>query len=138
MAKLKELAPQKPTQQAQVLWFIAVGAAASAVHLGVVVALVQWASLQPLVANIFGWLIAFSVSFAGHYALTFKHSGVKIFTAFRRFFAISFLGFCINELAYAVAISMRIAHYAVSLFSVLLGVAAMTFYLSRRWAFFKY
>jgi putative flippase GtrA len=133
MAELTDILGQKK----QVLWFIAVGAAASAVHLGVVVALVRWVGMQPLIANVFGWITAFSVSFAGHYALTFKHSGAKMTTAFRRFFAISFLGFCINELAYAAVMSTGFAHYAVSLFLVLLGVAAMTFYLSRRWAFFR-
>jgi putative flippase GtrA len=54
----------------QLSLFVLVGIGASIVHWLVVVALVSQASWAPLVANVIGWLIAFVVSFTGHYQLT--------------------------------------------------------------------
>src|SRR5690606_18821509 len=85
----------------QLGWFVAVGCAAAATHWLVVVATVDWLGLAPLLANVIGWLVAFVVSFAGHYRLTFRQQRAPLFKAARRFFAVSALGFGANELAYA-------------------------------------
>ncbi len=45
--------------------FVFVGAAAAAVHFGVVKGLVDHFRVAPLLANIVGWLVAFGVSFWG-------------------------------------------------------------------------
>ena len=117
-------------------WFIAVGCAAAAVHLGSVVVLVSGLHWPPLVANVAGWLVAFCVSFAGHWHLTFPQSGAPLLRAARRFMMISATGFAINEAMYAVLLHFTgTAWYAVVLFFVLLAVAVMTYLLSSRWAF---
>ena len=50
-----------------------------------------------------GWLVAFAVSFIGHYRLTFRHSRIPWTIAIRRFFLVSAAGFLVNESAYAAA-----------------------------------
>jgi putative flippase GtrA len=120
----------------RVAWFIFVGCAAAAVHLGTVVLLVSGFGWRPLVANVIAWLVAFCVSFSGHWHLTFPHSGAPMVRAIRRFFAISFAGFVVNEAMYAVLLHFTGARwYAVVLFFVLLSVAVITYLLSSRWAF---
>jgi putative flippase GtrA len=120
----------------RIAWFVFVGCMAAAVHLGTVVLLVSGFDWLPLVANIVAWLVAFCVSFSGHWHLTFPHSGAPMVRAIRRFFLISLIGFVINEAMYAVLLNLTGTRwYAVVLFFVLLAVAVMTWLLSSRWAF---
>lgn len=105
------------------------------VHWVVVVLLVSGNHLTPLIANVFGWLVAFGVSFTGHYQLTFRHqrSGVK--DAIWRFFLLSAAGFMINEASYAVLLKQTRLPYELLLALILIGVAGLTFVASRFWAF---
>lgn len=120
----------------RIAWFVAVGCAAAAVHLGTVMLLVSQLSWPPLVANVAGWMVAFCVSFSGHWHLTFPRSGAPLVRAARRFMMVSATGFAINEAMYAVLLHFTgTAWYAVVLFFVLLAVAVMTYLLSSRWAF---
>jgi putative flippase GtrA len=119
----------------QLGWFVAVGCAAAATHWLVVVATVNWLGLAPLLANVIGWLIAFVVSFAGHYQLTFRQQHAPLFKAARRFFAVSALGFGVNELAYAWLLQATPLRYDVLLAIILIGMAFITFILGRFWAF---
>ena len=119
----------------QVGWFVIVGAAASLTHWLVVVAIVAGFSAQPLIANIAGWLVAFTVSFSGHYHLTFRYQKASLRSAVTRFFIVSAIGFAINEASYAWLLHATALPYDVLLFLVLVGVAALTFVLSRLWAF---
>jgi putative flippase GtrA len=120
----------------RIAWFVFVGCAAAAVHLGMVTFLVSGLGWAPLVANIAAWLVAFIVSFSGHWHLTFPHSGAPMLRAIRRFFLISLAGFVTNEALYAALLHMFGARwYLASLFVVLLAVAVMTWLLSSRWAF---
>jgi putative flippase GtrA len=120
----------------RVPWFLVVGGAAAAVHLGVVALLVEQFSWKPTVANVAGFLIAFIVSFCGHYFLTFRDLQASLWPAIQRFFAIAVLGFAINQIFYMtllVWIDQRM--YLAALLCVLVGVAVLTFFLSRRWGF---
>ncbi|MCD8505564.1 MAG: GtrA family protein [Burkholderiaceae bacterium] len=119
----------------QLAWFVAVGASAALVHWIVVVVLVSGGYLTPLVANVIGWLVAFGVSFTGHYQLTFRHqrSGVK--DAVWRFFLLSAAGFAINETSYALLLKQTRLPYELLLALILIGVAVLTFVASRLWAF---
>ena len=119
----------------RIVLFVAVGCAAAVVHLGVVVLLVSGPGLQPLGANVVGWLVAFLVSFAGHWQLTFRSSGAPLWRAVRRFFGISAAGFAANELAYAVLLHWTGLRYDLVLAMVLVAVALITYLLSSRWAF---
>jgi putative flippase GtrA len=120
----------------RVAWFVAVGGAAAAVHLGMVMALVAVGKWPPLIANVAGWAVAFCVSFSGHWHLTFPQSGAPLVRAAKRFFFLSLTGFAINEAMYAFALQVFGERwYAVALFFVLLAVAVITYLLSSRWAF---
>ena len=119
----------------RITWFVAVGCAAAAIHFATVVALVAWFDAAPLLANVGGWLLALVVSFTGHSRLTFRASNAPFGRAARRFVLVSAIGFAINEAAYAVLLRWAGWNFAVLLAIVLLGVAVLTYWLSRHWAF---
>jgi len=120
-----------------VAWFIVVGCAAAAVHWTVATACVAWAGLAPLWANVLGWLVAFGVSFGGHHHFSFRGHGNPLGAAARRFFAISAGGFAVNESAYALLLHWTTLRYDLLLAAVLVGVAGLTYVLSRHWAFLR-
>ena len=115
--------------------FVAVGCAAAATHWAVAVGCVELAGAPPLVANLIGWLVAFAVSFIGHYRLTFRHSRIPWTIAIRRFFLVSAAGFLVNEGAYAWLLHATALRYDVLLALILIGLAVLTFVVSRLWAF---
>ena len=119
----------------QLAWFIAVGASAALVHWLVVVLMVSSGYLTPLGANVIGWLVAFGVSFSGHYQLTFRYQRGAVKDAVWRFFLLSGLGFAINQASYALLLKQTRLPYELLLALVLIGVAALTFLASRFWAF---
>lgn len=119
----------------QISLFVAVGCAAAATHWAVAVGCVEAFGAPPLLANLIGWLIAFLVSFSGHYRLTFRHSPVPWAVAARRFLFISAIGFAINESTYAWLLHATDVPYDTLLALILIGLAFATFLASRLWAF---
>jgi putative flippase GtrA len=117
--------------------FVAVGCVAAAVHWAVVVAVVSQWGWQPLVANVLGWLLAFTVSFAGHHQLTFRDRQAPVWGSVGRFFVVSAAGFCVNEVTYALLLGWSGQRYDLVLAAVLLAVAVFTFLLSRGWVFLR-
>ena len=117
-----------------VLWFLAVGGSAAAVHFGVVLLLVSQYQLPALAANVAGFLMAFCVSFLGHHRLTFAGEAASARQSLPRFAAVAVLGFVSNELLYALLLGLGI-DYRLALVVVLVAVAGMTWMLSRHWAF---
>lgn len=116
------------------LWFLAVGGSAAAVHFGVVLLLVSQHQVPALAANVVGFLIAFCVSFLGHHRLTFADGQASARQSLPRFAAVAVLGFVSNELLYALLLALGF-DYRLSLLAVLVAVAGMTWLLSRYWAF---
>jgi putative flippase GtrA len=119
----------------QISWFILVGATAAGVHWVVTILGVQYIHLNPLWANLIGWLVAFTVSFSGHYYLTFRHQRGGVKQAIQRFFMISACGFAINELSYAYLLANTEIRYDWLLAGILVAVAGATFVFSRIWGF---
>ena len=101
------------------LRFIAVGASAAATHLLVVWTLVQGLHWPPLGANVAAFLLAFWVSYGGHFVLTFANVGAAHRQALPRFFVVACGGFVANELLYLLALRWLGWHYLVSLMAVL-------------------
>lgn len=118
----------------ELFWFGVVGVSAMATHFVAVAALVP-AGLPPLVANVPAFLIAFQVSYWGHRRLTFQAGHVAHRQALPRFFAVSSLGFAVNEGLYALLLEFTPLDYRAALFIVLVAVAVMTFVLGKFWAF---
>ena len=120
------------------LWrFIAIGCLAAAVHWTGVMLLVKYGHLPPLGANVLGWLMALTVSFLGHFGITFRGHDTPFKTAAARFFMISAMGFGINESAYAVLLHWDGHHHGFWLATVLVSVACLTYWFSRHWAFLR-
>ena len=115
--------------------FILVGSTAALVHFLTVILLVEKMHFVPLVANVGGWLCAFGVSYGGHQLLTFADHGAPMLQSASRFFLLSAAGFAINESAYAILLHASQLPYYFLLAIILLCVAALTYLLSRRWAF---
>lgn len=127
------VAPLSPTRR--LARFVAVGAVAAAVHWGVVVALVgQW-GWRPAVANLPAWLLAFTVSWAGHHRWTFGDRATATTQTAPRFFLVSALGFAVNETAYVLLLHSTTLRYDAVLAGILLAVAGLTYLASRHWAF---
>ena len=126
-----------PENRRRTLWFIAVGCTAAAVHWAVVVLVVETKGWPPLAANVLGWLVAFAVSFGGHFRLSFRGHGVPMHISAPRFLAVSATGFVINEAAYALLLRASDQRYELLLAAVLVGVAVFTYWASRHWAFLR-
>lgn len=116
------------------LWFVAVGGVAAAVHLGVVWWLVGAQGWWPLVANGVAFGVAFGVSFGGHRWLTFAAQRAPLAQALRRFALVAVGGFGLNEALYA-GLLWAGWDYRLALVTVLVAVAAVTYAASRWWAF---
>ena len=121
-------------RSARPLAFVAVGAAAFAVHFVVVSELVPF-GLPPLVANVVGFLCAFGVSFLGHERWSFPARTRDRARAIRRFFVVAACGFALNELLYATLLGLTDLGFRAALLFVLVVTAVSTFLLSRHWAF---
>ena len=119
----------------QIGWFVATGCAAALTHWLVAVLCVRELGLAPLLANLAGWLVAFCVSFLGHYHFTFRHQRGPWASAARRFFLVSALGFGVNELSYAYLLRATTIRYDLLLAMILVALAILTFILGRFWAF---
>jgi len=114
-------------------WFLTVGGAAAATHMGVFA--VAQNMMWPELANALGFCIAFVVSFAGHRLLSFKDANTSVATSLRRFAVTALAGFVSNELVFVLLLRGFAMPSLIALFIALLFAAGQTFVLSRFWAF---
>jgi len=119
----------------QLARFGLVGVTAMAVHWLAVTLLVPL-GLRPLIANVVAFAIAFNVSYWGHRNWTFD-SDAGHQTTFWRFLLVACGSFVLNECLYYVLLTYTRLGYQAALALVLIAVAALTFVLSRQWAFRK-
>lgn len=121
--------------------FCFVGGSAALVHLGGVFLLVEVCGLRPAVANVFGVLSAFFVSFLGHYKFTFhtakmERKGTSIYSALVKWMVVSLFGFSLNQLLYVYLLyELSSVNYFVLLFFVCAVIALITYLLGNFWAF---
>lgn len=118
---------------AQLTRFSVIGTLAAATHFLIVKACVPL-GYHPLVANILAFIVAFQVSYWGHNLWTFAGHGNGNRDTCAKFLLTAILGFILNESLYAILLNQKI-HYDVALIIVLISVAAITFIISRLWAF---
>lgn len=119
-----------------VMTFAGVGTVAAIVHLLVVACGVEVLGLRPLRANVAGFLVAFGVSFSGHFHYTFRMANARRAHALTRFFLISGAAFVINQTSYYLGLEWVGARWYLPLLAaVLASVAVLTFLASRYWAF---
>lgn len=118
----------------RVVLFGLVGITASVVHFLLAAALFSHLSINLFLANVFGFLLAFSVSYLGHYYLTFRSRQVHR-TAVRRFMMTALTGFAVNNLCLGLLTWVIGYESQWSLAAAILVAAAAVYVLSGRWAF---
>lgn len=136
----------------QALWFLAVGAIAALVHFLVLVSIVNFTTATPAWANVGAFLIAFVVSFFGHFYLTFKqsdHSNKNVqhknnnsnnkkrhLPALGKWFSSSAAGFIANQGLFVMGLRWFGEQYYIVIWLLVTGViTVMTFALGKFWAF---
>ena len=120
---------------AQLIWFLLIGSFAAITHWLVAVIAVEIGDIRAYLANAIGWLIAFFVSFSGHYTRTFRHQPKTLIAALWRFWCVSAAGFLVNEVAFVTLLKHTVLPYYWLLAIILISIAALTFIFSRYWAF---
>jgi putative flippase GtrA len=119
----------------EAFWFVLVGLGALATHWVVLIIAVSAAGLHPLVANVVGFLVAFTVSYFGHRELTFAAQDRPHRRTLFRFSAVAASMFLVNETLYWAMLSWTTFRYDIASLIVLAAVASLTFVLSKLWAF---
>lgn len=114
--------------------FLLVGGTAALVHQIAVVAFVELGLLQPAIANVPAFALAWFVSYFGHRRWTFSSTAPHRH-AIPRFLAVAVVSFLVNQSLFVALLSFTRLHYALALFITLFTVAVMTYVLSRFWAF---
>lgn len=147
--------PVTTSTSKQALWFIAVGAIAALVHFLVLVSIVSLTTITPTWANVMAFLLAFVISFLGHFHLTFSasdlsfaddknnsHQSVKrpslagSLPVLAKWFASSIVGFLANQSLFVLGLNWFGEHYYMLIWLVVTGViTVMTFSLGKLWAF---
>jgi putative flippase GtrA len=120
--------------QHRLFFYLGIGGTAAVVNISIVLLLVSLMQLQPLVANVFAFLIAFNISYFGHKYFTFSrlHNEKKL--SLPHFFLVAISGAAINESLYYLFLKYTTLNYLISLVIVLGLVATYSFILSRFWA----
>lgn len=118
----------------QPLYFILIGGLAALVHLSLVYMLVSLWQWPPLLANIFGFLLAFQVSFLGHRHLTFGQQADQKKLRMPRFFLVAGSAGLLNECLYFILLHYTPIPWLPALILVLGLVAIYTFISARIYA----
>ncbi|WP_420339655.1 GtrA family protein [Roseibium sp.] len=117
--------------------FAIVGVAATLTHAGVAAFLLETGLLPPMLANVAGFIIAFGVSFAGHFYWSFSHMRLErtALRAMLRFFLIAAGGFAVNSGVLALWLNLTPWPDLLGLMVAIAVVPALTFVAARFWAF---
>ena len=118
----------------QVCRFGIVGVTAASVHYFIVIFLVQNYAFNPLIANIFGFICAFQLSYWGHQQWTFADSAVIHREAMMKMLCLQLINFIINETLFSIFLVVGIP-YQLALVIVLAVLPLATFIISRQWVF---
>ncbi len=123
----------------QGIFFVLVGAVAAGMHFCVLVVCVSLFGMTPAKSNILAFLLAFMVSFTGHYHLTFRSPNGVCDTwknSLLRWFASSLLGFVLNQGLFVAGLYLWGGRfYMVIWLVVTLVIMLLTFVLGKFWAF---
>lgn len=116
-------------------WFTFIGAVAGLVHYSVAVSLEASMGLHPGWANMWGFALAFPVSYMGHRKFSFAWRKIPHRQAFPRFLLVACSGFVENQFLTLSALKLFAWPFWIILAIVMVIVAMTTYSLSRFWAF---
>ena len=114
--------------------FGTVGLAATALHVAVVLALVELLAVPVLSANLLAFCAALALSYWGNHGWTFAARG-RHEHHFPRFAAIALAGLVLNQGIMAGAVSGLGLDYRIGLAVVVVVVPLLSFLANRAWAF---
>lgn len=118
----------------RIVKFGLIGGLASLTHLAVATAIFELFWRNIFVANTAGFVIAFFVSYFGHYHVTFEStSGHK--TSLWRFLVTALFGYGVNTVLLAAITYLTGRETPLSLVVTIAFAAASVYLLSKRWAF---
>ncbi|MFQ5468497.1 MAG: GtrA family protein [Kiloniellaceae bacterium] len=125
----------------QYLKFATVGGAATVTHVGLFAALIEWAELAPLLANLAAFCTAVGVSFLGHYHWTFAapdaaptaRAGMD--RSLPRFALVALFGLGLNSLVVYVVTGLLALSYLYAIAIMVSAVPVVLFALNKFWAF---
>jgi putative flippase GtrA len=117
--------------------FAIVGVLATLTHAAVAGGLLQSGLLEAFPANICGFLVAFGVSFSGHFFWSFSHLRQKgtAWKSMRRFLVIAVSGFALNSTVLALWLKLTPWPDFLGLMFSIAIVPALSFLGARLWAF---
>lgn len=125
------------TETASAGKFAVVGVLATLTHAAVAAGLLESGALPPLAANLCGYLVAFWVSFGGHYFWSFAHlrqEGTAV-KSIVRFLIVSVSGFLLNTAILSLWLKLTPWSELMGLLFSIAIVPALTFMAARLWAF---
>ncbi|MBO6508662.1 MAG: GtrA family protein [Roseibium sp.] len=117
--------------------FALIGILATLTHAGVAGTLLETGLLSAYAANICGFLVAFGVSFSGHYFWSFAHlrQDGRALKSMVRFLVIALAGFLLNTTVLALWLNLTPWPDLMGLLFSIAIVPALTFLGARLWAF---
>ena len=118
----------------QLFRFGMVGLTAASIPFATVVLLVESFLLEPLIANIFGFMVSFQLSYWGHRLWTFQDTAALHRTTFPKLLLVQTLNFSANEMLFYVFLSLHLP-YPLALLIVLTILPIFTFVSSKLWVF---
>ncbi|MBA3660991.1 MAG: GtrA family protein [Gammaproteobacteria bacterium] len=118
----------------QLCRFGVVGLFAALVHFCCVVFLVQWGTLNPLIANVFAFFVAFQFSYWGHRLWTFSDTDVVHFIALPKLLLIQCIVLMLSEVLFYLFLSLSLP-YPIALAVVLMILPIFTFISNKFWVF---
>ena len=116
-------------------WFTLIGALAATVHYIIAVSLEGGFNMPPAWANLYGFLLAFPVSYVGHRKFSFVHQNASHQQALPRFLLVACGGFFANQVLLLGLLRLFGLPFWFTLAVVMVIVAVTTYLLSRYWAF---
>ena len=118
--------------------FGVVGVIATIVHLGGFSALVEFADVRPIWANVIGFAAAMVVGFCGHHWWTFRYQSQPrrgVAGAGTRYAIITLTGFGVSSAIVYLVTEVALARYEYAIALILLIVPGSQFLMSKFWAF---
>lgn len=120
----------------QIIKFVLVGSFAALIHLSLLHLLVSVGFLQPLMANVAAFIVAFIASYTGQSLWTFNHRQHNHKSAAVRFLVTQLLcSFALNQGLYTLLLEFTSLNYLIASVIVLITMPLVTFSLSKYWAF---
>lgn len=118
----------------QFIRFGLVGGLATFVHMLIGATLIH-SGWPALMANPASFVVAFAVSFMGHYGFSFSGHDTDLHTSLKRFALVALCGFALNESILAGLLRSDLLPPIAALILSTGTAAIVTFFASRNWAF---